>query len=377
MRRALLIGSFLVLIATLYGLWVFRFERVPGSRAWSLADLRAGAPNLPEGMWIDDHGQTLFQLKLDDGCPKVAVRLAIPGIAPLRFVHIGFRMSAKGLKPGKQEWEDGRFLLEWHAPGWENRPETDYIASIRGGVDGALSNVVIDSESGAAVPALCLEHLGRSGEFELADLEITPVRERTLWTVGKWFLAAAWLFWGAAWMRSWPGVSKLRALAASCVGLTIGFSLIVPGPWDTIRPLGDDFHLGASTAVGDTALAKPEAGEIFSVMIPPSGKLVEKGSLLLRIKLQISQARWLLHALLWAGSSMALALLVGRRPAILTSAMLALGMELAQLAFGFGSDWVDLIDLASDATGIALAMWVHNRWMVTRDGCSWSRQESS
>lgn len=377
MRRALLIGSFLVLVAALYGLWVLRFERVPDARTWTLADLRAGAPHVPVGMWGDDQGNTLFRLKLDDGSPKVAVRLGIPGISPLRFVHIGFRMSSKNLKPGTQEWEDGRFLLQWHVPGLEYYPETEYIASIRGREDGALRNVVIDSESGPAVPALCLEHLGRSGGFELADLEITPVRERKLWAVGKWFLAAAWLFWGAAWMRSWPGVSKWRAVAASCVGLAIGFSLIVPGPWDRIHPLGGAFQLGARTTGGEAALAKHETGGIVSAMIPPSGKLEEKGSLLLRIKLRISQARPLLHALLWAGSSMALALLVGRRPAIWMSAMLALGMELAQLAFGFGSDWVDLLDLASDATGIALAMWLYTRWIVTRDGRSSSRRESS
>ncbi len=376
MRRAYLVGSFLALVAAVHGLWSFRFERVPDTGPCSLADLRAEVPEAPGIRWSGTAGNPSLRLNRGEGEGKIAVRLAIPDVKALQFVQLRYRLSSQDLEPGSKKWEDGRFLIEWHGrPGGE-KADTDYVASIRGSQTGRTRCVVIDAETGPAVPALRLEHLGRSGAFELADLQITPVRERALWKIGKWFLAAAWLVWAWAWMRSWPGVSELRALCASGVGLVIVFSLIIPGPWDTIHPLWGGFFLGEPKTYEEPAAAIHAPGGISSEMVTPSGELEDEGSLLLRIKLRISQARWLLHTLLWSGSSMVLALLVGRSPAIRMSVLLVLGMELAQLAFGFGSDWVDLIDLASDAAGIALAMRVYT-WWFARGGCCVSIQRES
>lgn len=361
MRRVFLVGSFLALLAAVYGLWSFRFEMVPDSRTWSLADLRVGVPEVAGVSWGGTSENPSLRLELPEGGQKTAIRLGIPGINELRFVYLSYRLSSQNLEPGRQKWEDGRFLIEWHGGG---REDLNYVASIRGSQTGSTKRVVIDAESWPAVPALRLEHLGRSGGFELTDLRITPVRERVTWKVGKWFLSAAWLVWGTLWMRSWPGVSKLRALCASGVGLVMVFSLMVPGPWDEAHPFGERFFLGGPTREGAEEVAKHGESDIASAAIPPSGRLEEKGSLLLRVKLRISQARWLLHFLLWAGSSMVFAVLVGRRPAISMSALLALGMELAQWAFGFGHDWVDLADLFFDASGIALAMWLYSRWFM-------------
>lgn len=361
MRRALLIGSFIVLVAVLYGLWAFRFERLPSARTWSLADLRAGTPDIPGVEWVGDADNPVVRLRVSKEHPKIAMRLGIPGIDALRFVHLSFRMSSNEFKPGSKKWEDGRFMVEWHSIGGKEVLETDYAASIRNAQLGKLKSMVIDSESEAAVPALRVEHQGLGGEFELADLVITPVRERALWRVGKWFLAAAWLIWGFVWLRSWPGVLKWRALCASGFGLLMAISFIVPGPWDVANPLGGRFFLGRETRNFSMPDTERKSIVVQSAMVSPSGKLEDKGSLLLQIKIRISQVRLLLHALLWFAPTLVLVLLVGVRPAVWMALALALGMELAQPAFGFGSNWTDLLDLAFDAAGMALAVWVHAR----------------
>jgi glycopeptide antibiotics resistance protein len=55
-----------------------------------------------------------------------------------------------------------------------------------------------------------------------------------------------------------------------------------------------------------------------------------------------------------------MACLVGRKPARSLAVILALAIEAAQLAFGYGFDRVDVFDLASDAVGIGLALIVHS-----------------
>ena len=75
------------------------------------------------------------------------------------------------------------------------------------------------------------------------------------------------------------------------------------------------------------------------------------------MKLGIARARPLLHSLLLFAPALALALLAGRKPAVFLAIPLALAIELAQVAFGYGFDWIDVLDLACDAIGIALAMW--------------------
>lgn len=82
---------------------------------------------------------------------------------------------------------------------------------------------------------------------------------------------------------------------------------------------------------------------------------------MLRVKHAISSARPLLHILLLFAPTFGFAWLLGNRPAVVLSAMLAFSIELAQLAFGYGFDLVDVGDLATDAAGIALGLWVWNR----------------
>jgi glycopeptide antibiotics resistance protein len=102
---------------------------------------------------------------------------------------------------------------------------------------------------------------------------------------------------------------------------------------------------------------------LASGSLPALGKIPVQGSLALRIKYFITQARPLLHVLLLFAPSLALAWLVGRRPALFIASTLALAIELAQVAFGYGFDGMDALDLACDASGIALAIWVHKKML--------------
>lgn len=367
MRRALLSGSFLVLLAVLCALWAYRYERCAGSRVWRLADLRDAAPPVPGVVWTGAPDQPLIRVRVDPEHPRVAARYMIPGMPAVGMLHLRFRMSARDLTPrGKRE--DGRIVVEWHSPGagagagWENDP----AASIRNNQSTGLQAMVVHPLRAPAVPALRLEHLGRSGEFELADLEITVVRERAVWTIGKWFLAAGWLAWATAWIRSWPGTGRWRALGAAAIWLLMGIHFVIPGPWKNQHPIYPGFLLGedqAGPVLPDPAAAAVDAAKpplvIPSGAIPALGKIPVQGSLALRVKDYIAQARPLLHVLLLFAPCLAIAWLVGSRPAWSAGVMLALAIELAQFAFGYGFDWVDGFDLVCDGTGIALALRIY------------------
>jgi hypothetical protein len=367
MRRFCLSGVFLALCLVLGALWAFRFERASNLPAWGLADLRAAAPPIPGLEWVGGSEPTALRVKVDESNPRVAARLVIPGIPAVEWLHLRFRMSARGLIPGKEIWEDGRFMVEWHSPHAGGNLETDPLASIQSDEMRNLEQFVVGSK-GIAIPTLRLEHLGRAGEFELSDLEITVVKQRPVWTIGRWFLAAAWVCWTLAFVRSWPGVSWLRSVAASTIWVVMGTQMVVPGPWKIQRPMISAFQLGGASAGQsgqDQMQMEPGSGnaslQLTSRALSALGELPTQGSLILRVKLAIRNARPLLHALLFFGPTLVIAFLVGRKPALILMTTLALAIESSQIAFGYGFDRIDVLDLLTDATGIALAMLVFGR----------------
>jgi hypothetical protein len=368
MRRTMLFGSFLALVAALAGLWAYRFERVPGLPVWRLADLQAAAPVLPGVEWTGTPADPAVRLWVDAGNPQLAVRLALPGIPPVDMLHVRFRMSSRGLIPGPEKWDDGRLLVEWHppdgGPGWEN----DQCHSIRYDHASEEETLVMHPLRAPAVPALRIEHLGHSGEFDLANLEITVVRERAVWKIGRWFLVIGWLAWGIAFLRSWPGIGWWRALGAAAVWLLMGIYCVVPGPWKSQRAMGPDFRLGTGQAALTASEPAPMAAataqnplRISSGAVPVLGKIPDQGTWMLKVKHRLAQARPLLHALLLFGPALAMALLVGRKPALALMVIFALATELAQIAFGYGFTLLDIGDLACDAAGIALALGVYQK----------------
>jgi glycopeptide antibiotics resistance protein len=61
------------------------------------------------------------------------------------------------------------------------------------------------------------------------------------------------------------------------------------------------------------------------------------------------------------GPTLVLAWLVGCKSAKSLALGLAVSIEAAQTAFGYGFDWVDVFDLFCDGLGIALAIWLYQK----------------
>jgi hypothetical protein len=143
----------------------------------------------------------------------------------------------------------------------------------------------------------------------------------------------------------------------------MGIQFAVPGPWKIERPLITAFELGDGVdgwMSGHVAplVSSGSNAAISSGAVAVSGRIPVRGGLALRIKLLAAQARPLLHVLLLMAPVFASALLVGRRPTLFLAVLLSFAIEGAQAAFGYGFDWLDVLDLLTDAAGIALGLWL-------------------
>ncbi len=367
MRRILLAVTFVALVAALVLLWAHRYQRADGLPRWQLADLRQDAPELAGLSWGGTLESPVLRLKRSAGEPPLALRLAIPDAPEVEALHLRLRLSAQGLRPGAEKWETGRFMIEWHPPDGQGSFEKDPVASIKDDEDSGPMTLVAVPANGPAVPAIRLEHLGIDGTFELTELEITAAEERGVWKYSRWLLALCWLAWCAACIHSWPGVKRGQALAAAGVCLLMAVEFVIPGPWKIQRPLlAEDFRLGA--AIIEPPPQTPRLAEapaplrISSGEIAPSGNILAQGGLALRVRTVLKPLRPLLHVALLAAPTFAFALLLGRRRAVMLAVPLALAVECAQSAFGYGFDWGDAADLAFDGIGIWLALWLHRHF---------------
>ena len=365
-RRLLLSVSFLALVAGLVGLWTYRFERSPGFPVWRLADLRALAPLMPGVEWAGTTDNPILRLRVTAGMPQVAARFSMPGMPAVAMLHLRSRISARGLLPGRELWQDGRMTIEWSAPDGGADVENNLCVSIRHDQQGCLADLVVYPSRPSASPVLRMEHLGRAGELDLADLEITVVQERPIWKIGKWLLALGWLAWGVAYVRSWPGVGRWRAGAASAIALLVTINFVVPGPWKIQHPICHAFQIGDEHSGLPTAQRLPAATEQPPHALPlPFGHLSALGIIpvqedwILLVKQRFYQVRPLLHVLMLFAPTLVMACFIGRRPTVFLVIMLALATELAQTAFGFGFDLADVFDLTCDACGIALGLWAY------------------
>jgi len=372
MRPVLLLaGSFIALLAALAVLWAHRYERAPGLPVWRLADLRQGTPEVAGVEWAGSADEPLLRLVRTAGKPPVALRLALPGAPAVEMLQLRYHLAARGLTLGKEEWASGRMMIEWFPPDGSADVEKDPVGGAKLDDRHGPVTLVAAPAQGPAVPALRLEHLGRAGEFEISALEITAVKERQLWKTGRWVLALGWLAWTFACIRAWPGVSRWRALAAAAVWVLMGIHFAIPGPWKIQRPLGTHFRLGETAQARPSGqaplLVEPHAPvQIASGAIPASGDVRVQGGMALRARYLLRHLRILLHVALLAAPTLAFAILLGRRNAIRLAIPLALAIEAAQVALGYGFDWVDVIDLLTDAAGIALGLWLAarlERWL--------------
>jgi hypothetical protein len=359
MRRFLLPLTFLILVAAIGFVWQDRFERSPGFPTIRLADLRSAIRPSPGVEWLGPAMHPRLRLRVDPGHPRiVATRLDFPGMQAIDLLHLRFQIAATNLTPGKQDWEDGRCIIEWHSPSggaaWENNP----VGSARYTHLGDVEEWVTRPDQPPAIPALRVENLGTGGDFELSVFEATVVRETRIWKIGRWLVMAAWLAWAVAWIGTKAGF--VRPLLAATVWLVMGLYFVVPGPWKLYHSIGAPFPIGTEIISNHhPATSPPDHPSSSAPPVNSVGKIPDQGDFTLRLKHYAANARPLLHIFLLWGPTLLIACLVGVKPARSLAVILALSIEAAQIAFGYGFDWVDIIDLACDAAGIALALLVH------------------
>lgn len=363
MRRLFLPLTFLILVAAIGFLWQHRFERSPGLRTIHLADLRATSPESPGVDWLGPATRPRLRLRVNPDDPQpVVTRLDLPEMHAVDLLHLRVQIAATNLMPGKQSWEDGRCIIEWHSPSggvvWEN----NRVGSARHNSLGETQEWVTRPDHPPAIPALRLENLGTGGDFELPVFEATVVRETWLWKIGRWVVIAAWLAWAVAWIGASAGL--IRPLLAATVWLVMGLYFVVPGPWKLYHSIGATFPIGTDIILrqepaAHSRIVPPDPISSSPVPVESVGMIPDQGDFTLRLKLYAAKARPMLHIILLWTPTFLIACLVGAGPARSLAVILAFAIEVAQVAFGYGFDWVDVFDLACDAIGIALALLAH------------------
>ena len=369
MRRLTLMGTFIALVGAVFVLWQFRFERIPGIPTCSLADLSSQTDQPTGVQWLGPESKKFIALRIvQSGIPVVA-RFTIPNMPAVDWLLIQSSTTATALKCGKQNWDDGRSIVEWHRSEKQQPQEIDEYSSVRDDQIDELSENVVGPEGGKSIPVLRLENRGASGQMEVRFLEISALQERLVWKIGRWPLMMAWVAWVIVWIGPVGKFKWIRPLLAGVGCLLMGIYFVLPGPWKLQHALGGDFQVGPKSQMTSPTKnlvppLNPSAVSQFSSLDWQSvGKVPPRGDLTLKIKAYAAKARPLLHSLLLFGPTLLIICLVGRRRAILLMTAMALSIEAAQFFFGYGFDKVDIYDLFNDAVGIALAVVAH-RYLV-------------
>ena len=369
MRPLFLAVAFALLVGMVFFCWMHRFEYANGSHVVSLSDLREGeAVSADAGVeWLGLGSKPSLRLNLSGAGSKLVYRIRIPDIGRVQFLHVRISLRGDGLVPGKEIWEDGRVMLEWHQEGIDTW-KVEALGSVRYNQSEHGDEFVARATKGGAVPVLRLEHLGQGGAFELQELELREVCETVWWRYGRWASAFAWLAWGCAVIRSWQKVPFVRTLAASAAFVTMGIIAVVPGQWKIQRPLGTSFEIKENPQSVSPRVDSSNSGDSRNPAVSsssntvlhdpqqPLGKIPVQGGILLKAKHYLPAFRPVLHILLISAPTLAMALLAGWRPALLLAVILSVAIEIAQTAFGYGFDRTDVIDLVCDALGIAAAL---------------------
>lgn len=351
----------LLLVAATVVAWNHRFERVPGVADLSLDLLATGLPDVA-GLEVvcGTGGSACLRLSRPDPARPTSVLIPLAALPPASFVLLDIEAKARALRPGPQKWQDGRVLIEWRSMRHPQRIDLDAIASARHDDAGSRSGVVVRPLDGPATAALRLEHHGESGVIDIRRLRMIVLRERLGWKIGSVALIAAWTCWWGWLVRRTAGVTWLRSQLAGVVMVAVSMQFMVPGPWKMLRPMFSSFRVeravGAESAEVRSAPMPPDVSDSRVVVVEPLGKLEVSGNLALRLKYLWSSARPVLHSLMLAAPVFLLAMLAGRRTAVMFGILIAAGIECSQIAFGYGFGADDAFDLLFDAAGIALGV---------------------
>lgn len=367
MRLRMLWVWFSVLVGVLLLIWQYRFERLSTSPTFRLADLKHHSALPPGVQWVEADGNPRLTLDAKPAPGETVVRFELPFTEPIDFLHLKVGLSAIKLIPGNQWWQDGRGMIEWQPSDHGRALENDGFGSVRYDQSGGITEFVMRPDHPPAIPAMRLENLGNSGELQLLFFEATVLRERWIWKIGRWLLMVGWIAWVFVWIQHFGNRRTTRALLASIVWFLIGIYFVLPGPWKIQRPFGRSFELGAPAKYSQITIPSERSESTADQRLTVEnmhtsksvGEIPTKGDFALRLKQRAAHLRPLLHGLLLFGPTLLTACLVGRKPAQSLAMLIAIAIEAAQYAFGYGFDLKDILDLACNAVGIVLALAVH------------------
>ena len=309
---------------------------------------------------VDDGTGGGFAVEKAVGAKPFARLFALPLGGPVEALRIRLSHRAVDLVPDGEKWKDGRLILEWRNPEGLVVARDTVLTMQKHDKKSRSADMIVPSVEPGLVPALRVEHLGLSGRMEIHSLQAVAVREGgwVKWAAGG--LVGLWGMWCYAFARGMSGSSWPRVACVAAILVAMGWFLAVPGPWAHIRPLAGSFRAGEDPHKVAVVVFSESGGPGQNVEALP--KLAPQGSWLYQVKRALSFLRPVLHVLLFAVPALAMALLCGGRCAWCCGVLISCAVELGQLGFGFGFDWVDAIDLLVDWSGIAAALWVLARY---------------
>lgn len=360
---------------------------------------------------------------------KLVLRAAVPGaMMPTHEIflpgwprglaaHLCVTAEARGIQHGAADWQDGRMLFLW-------RQEDGTVSQKHLGLLGAKGSVRYQFEYVAVLdqpgqPSIFLQHAGSAGEFEIQALEMTPVglRPWVPWATGAMLLLAG-LWWSFLLRRLTGQTGIWRPGAAAALGLLAVWTLILPGPWEPLRPLGAGFSIGPAAGIGatlpETATAQttkiepsssattptspnPSTGGEMAGPFPSKPTTTEataraeiptaSGAIVASAELPVpgaldggwfsqtyrwvkKKARALMHFGVFAGLTLAFTGLLQSFRGWIPVALVGAGSEAMQTTFGFGFGWEDAADLVVNGLGIACGLLVWRWWRIRRRGQS-------
>lgn len=360
--------------------------------------------------WNPVAGHLTF--RANPGGPFPSHEFLLDGWARGRAAHIRIAGTTRDLDPGPEEWQDGRAMLIWRQPDGSVQQAHYGLLGSEGSSSFDLEFLAILNQPGQ--PSVFLQHAGTSGELTIEKLKITPVGLRP-WVpiVTAAILVSVTLWWAVLLSLITEKRNLWRSFCAALITVLAFWVMVLPGPWEPLRPLGGAFVIGSGVEVasatpaasppspggGISPAARPAppkgdgapsavAGPPAPVAQPPARSAEEKpkdGPALdapetTPVPGAMKQswfwesyhwvkrkARVLLHIGVFAGLTLALVGISRSDRGWVPVALLGVSSEAMQAFFGFGFEWEDVGDLTVNGLGIAIALAVA-RWWTTRQG---------
>ena len=349
-----------------------------------------------------DAARGALVLRANMGGPMASHEISLPGWPRGMAAHIRFSGEAREIVPGAEDWHDGRVMVIW-------REDDGKIMQPHYGLLGAKGSGRFDFEYVAVLnqpgqASVFLQHAGASGEFEIDGMEITPVglRRWVPWATGT-LLGAVGIWWAALFRRITGRKGPWRPLGAAALALGAVWTLVLPGPWEPLRPLGGSFvfrqsppamptdgvvKAPATPSVAPSAPAPASSPVTLAAAPPPSSSptavapvetpdrspglsvpgAMERGWFWETYRWVKMRARSLLHVGVFAILTLAFVTLLGSNRGWIPVALLGGASEAMQTLFGFGFGWEDAGDLAVNALGIGTGLLAAAAWRKWRAG---------